>query len=59
MRVFCSVSEGVGVNIIGGYKEYNGKCRSVGECCRNIVRVCMGGIQWRGSREYDGERWTL
>ena len=29
MKVFCSVSEGVGVNIMGGSKEYNRECRSV------------------------------
>ena len=29
MRVFCSVSQGVGINIIGGSKKYNGECRSV------------------------------
>ena len=29
MRMFCSVSEGVWVNIIEGSKEYNGECRSV------------------------------
>ena len=29
MTVFCSVLEGVGVNIIGGSKEYNGEHRSV------------------------------
>ena len=39
MRMFCSVWEGVGVNMIGGSKEYNGEYRSVWECCRNIMRV--------------------
>ena len=29
MRVFCSVLEGVGVNIIGGSKEYNAEHRNV------------------------------